>query len=285
MNQIEQLKRSLFDIAQIQAIMQQIGPLTVQLAQVNQQLTQLQPSIPKPPAIAIARDFKQELKQEVNQSIQQAIAKSNADLSEAQRKVDQAKADVDRVNQKLESARQAVRNNLANQSPKVKDAQNAFNDAQSALNKAPGWTPNFIIKGLKEALELARKGIGAAFELALKAVDAAQVDRDSTIVNLLKDPAFAVLNQTNQSLNLLKQASMQILQVSNYVAQRGLDALLLINAASFETDLTTATNGFVEMLIQLSYMDRPTTFTGRCNLKDITSLKPLAQAIAKQLLP
>ena len=61
--------------------------------------------------------------------------------------------------------------------------------------------------------------------------------------------------------------------------------MFLVNAASFEADLNTATIGTVEMSIQMTYMDRSTTFTGRCNLKDITSLKPMAQAIVKQLLP
>jgi len=122
-------------------------------------------------------------------------------------------------------------------------------------------------------------------ELAQKAVTNIPVDADPRVAGPLGFllTAQKTLQLTNRTLEGLKTVSRSTLQASNFILQQGLDALLLVRSASFETDINTAATAQVMMSVQLSYMNSPIAFQGGFNLRDLNSVKSMAQAIAKQL--
>jgi hypothetical protein len=135
----------------------------------------------------------------------------------------------------------------------------------------------------KAGLQVAQKAV----ELAQKAVVNIPVDADPRVAGPLGllVTAQKTLQLANSALEGLKTVSRSTIQASNFILQRGLDALLLVRSASFETDINTASNAQVMMSVQLSYMDSPIAFQGGFNLRDLNSVKPMAQAIVRQLLP
>jgi hypothetical protein len=124
-------------------------------------------------------------------------------------------------------------------------------------------------------------------ELAQKAVTNIPVDADPRVAGPLGFflTAQKTLQLINRTLEGLKTVSRSTLQASNFILQQGLDALLLVRSASFETDINTAATAQVMMSVQLSYMNSPIAFQGGFNLRDLNSVKSMAQTIAKQLLP
>jgi peptidoglycan hydrolase CwlO-like protein len=306
--QIFQLQRSPAGRVQIPALQRQLADLTDQLQPVNTRLAQLNP----PPASS-PKDFKQTLKQEVTQSINAAIAKAKADLSAAQSQVDAAKSKVADLNRQIDAARQTVREKLVQGDAGVRSAQAELNRAKAKVNALNAEIANFQgqidrastldkiklgitlgprIAANKIALEtaiplidVAQKALDKAFSLARSAITTVMVDADPAVKILVQDPAFKLLDASVAFLEGLKKTSAAILQAGDYVSQKGLDALVLVQSASFETVLTTAATGKITMSIQLSYMDKPSSFSGSFDFKDGNSVKVLGQAIAKSFLP
>ncbi len=308
-------------IAQLQA---QLAMAQAQLAQVNQALAQLRVAPVVPATLPVASDFNHALKQEVSQAMKRAIDQSNAAFAEPQQKVTDAQREVDRLNGVVAEQRRIVNGERAGANQKLQSALDDVASKQREVDRLNGEIANrraqidqlsqdksclgslcvikpaatlkitklgLEITGLGTELGTATAGLKTAqgtLDLARKLVVSTPVDADPRVFGPLGalKTAQGTLQLTISTLEGLKTASRGILQVSDYVAQRGLDALLLVKSASFETDINTAATGQVVMSIQLSYMDSPKSFSGGFNFLDATSsLKAMASAIAKQLLP
>jgi hypothetical protein len=142
---------------------------------------------------------------------------------------------------------------------------------ETALATATG-----ALKAAQEFLELTRRGLVST-----------PVDADPRVFGPLgfQKTAQEALVAANRFLDAMKTASSAILRAGDFVARNGLDALVLVRAASFEADINTAASGQVTMSIQLSYMNAPSTFSGGFNFNDATnSLRSLGGAITQSLV-
>ena len=163
----------------------------------------------------------------------------------------------------------------------IRDILNGLNTAISGLNSAIGALNNALVQANSE-VAAANNRLAEA-----KRVFASSVDSDPSVVAMVetRKGLQSALDFANQDLlEGLKKIPSGILQATNFVTQRGLDALLIVQSASFDANINTAASGRVLLSVQLNYMDKPTTFAANFDFNDGNALKALGQAIAQKLL-
>jgi hypothetical protein len=142
------------------------------------------------------------------------------------------------------------------------------------------------ITGLYTQLGTEKAALIAAQEFLTRLVKGAvntPIDLDPRVSGLIvsRDTAIGVLNGYNQTLEATKRGLGAVGVASDFIARRGLDALLMVNAASFEADLNTASGGLVTMAISLTYQEKPTNLSLMFNFNDAAGS---ARALGQRLL-
>lgn len=141
------------------------------------------------------------------------------------------------------------------------------------------------ITGLYTQLGTEKAGLAAAQAFLTQLVKGAintPIDLDPRVSGLIvsRDTAIGVLNGYKQTLEATKRGLGAVGVASEFITRRGLDALLMVNAASFEADLNTASGGVVTMAISLTYQDKPTNLSMTFNFNDpVGSAKALGQRL------
>jgi carbon monoxide dehydrogenase subunit G len=256
-------------------------------------------------AATMQSDLHQLLKTEATKVIQQAVSDAQTKISAQQKQVDDAQAKVTSLNQQIDQQRAIVQGerNSANQGlinarAKVNDAQNTVNSLNRQIDDKKheiSSTPKYRIDRLTQlGIELA--GLYTALKGATEALKAAQafldkvaarivntpIDLDPRVSSLIasRDTASTVLNGYKQTLEVTKRGLGAVGVASDFITRRGLDALLIVTAASFDADLNTASGGQVTMAISLTYQDKPTNLSMNFNFNDaIGSAKALGQRL------
>jgi predicted nucleic acid-binding Zn-ribbon protein len=236
-------------------------------------------------------------RQAVREARQRAVNAADAGVNAAQRKVDDINGQITQKQKDL-SGKQSE---LANATPKqvcvnvpiigrqctpaiftdaIKEILKGLNKAIDGLNSAIGELNNALRQANSEVATANNKLAEA------KRVFASSVDSDPSVIALVgtRIGLQKTFDLANQGLEGLKKVPGTVIQAANFVAQRSLDALLIVQSASFDTDINTAATGQVMLSVQLSYMDKPTTFAASFNFNDSNALKAMGQAIAQKLL-
>jgi hypothetical protein len=142
------------------------------------------------------------------------------------------------------------------------------------------------ITGLYTRLGTEQAGLKLSQEVLDKLVRGAintPIDLDPRVSGLIgsRETASGVLRGYRETLEVTKRGLGAVGVASDFVARRGLDALLLVNAASFEADLNTASGGQVTMVLNITYQDRPFNLSLNFNFNNPLSS---AQALGRQLI-
>lgn len=230
--------------------------------------------------VAQQRDIVSNDRASVNQRLQSAIDDVNA----KQREVDQLNGEIDRRRRRISALTPGeICVNVPVIGRKCSPGIPSPSAAKEMAQLAAEITKLGTTLGVKTAaLETAR----GVLDLARKAVVQTPIDADPRVfgpLGALKG-ATETLNLAKTALEGLKTVARSVLQASDFIAARGLEALLIVQSASFEADINTAATGQVMLSVQLSYMNSPSTFSANFNFNDGNALKAMGQAIAQKLL-
>jgi TolA-binding protein len=137
-------------------------------------------------------------------------------------------------------------------------------------------TEQGLLVGAQKALALLQQTIGVV------SMDPVSIDADARVWGPLGALKVATESLTGYraALDLARKAVVAGAAAGDYIAAHGLDALLVVNAASFVADLNTATSGQVILSVSLNYRGTATNLSLNFNFNDpVSSARQLGQRL------
>ena len=299
----------------IAQLRQEIQALNQQLVVANQNLAIAQQALN---SAMLQTDLRQFLRMEAAKVVQQAVSEAQNKIAAQKKLVSDAQRTVDSWDKEIATQRNIVQaernaatlkitmagNDVGVEQGKIGDLNYRIGQKEQERNRLAEeqvckWgvcVPN--PESIKQAGELEGEIILLYGQVKTEnvALTAAQgilkglqdgevktpVDLDPRVSGLIasRTIANATLEGYKGGLELIKKGLGKVGVAIDFITQRGLDALLTVDTASFEMDLNTASGGIVNLLIGLTYQDKPTSLSIVFNFNDpLSSAKALGQEL------
>ncbi|HEY9644584.1 MAG TPA: hypothetical protein V6C57_29075, partial [Coleofasciculaceae cyanobacterium] len=230
----------------------------------------------------------------LNQQIDQQRAIVSNERAEANQAIDNARQAVDNEQTKVDNLLNTIHQKEAERDRLAKD-QICKTVGVGRLKKTI-CVPNPVSITKAGVLQGEITGLYTQFGTEKLALEAAQAFLDDVVTRAIHTPidldprvssliisrgtAIGILEGYKQTLEGIKRGLGAVGVASDFIAQHGLDALLLVNAASFQADLNTAAGKQVTMAVSLTYQGTSTSLSMSFDFnRPVDSAKALGQQL------